>query len=205
MAAKPDWSSAEHHLRRADPVLAALIDRYGPCTLAPDEDLFGSLCESIICQQVSAKAGEAIVQRFREIFPSRRPTAERLAGMGEALLRSAGVSPQKASYLRDLARKCLDGTVDLQRLDRLPDEEIARELLAVKGVGPWTVTMFLIFALNRTGVLPVGDLGLRRAVQLVYGLEDLPDKAKLEQIAGPWHPYESIATWYLWRSLENKT
>ncbi|MCL4515434.1 MAG: DNA-3-methyladenine glycosylase 2 family protein [Firmicutes bacterium] len=201
---KPDWTEAMQHLRNADPVLAGLIDKYDLCTLAPDRDLFGSLCESIICQQISTKAGESIARRFRALFPDARPTPEELALLDETNLRSAGLSPQKMGYLKDLARKCLDGTINLPLLDRLPEDEITRELLAVKGVGPWTVTMFLIFALNRTDVLPVGDLGLRRAVQLAYGLENLPDKPRLEEIAKPWHPYETIATWYLWRSLENK-
>lgn len=200
----PDWSGAENYLRRADPVLARLIERHGPCTLRPDEDLFGSLCESIICQQVSTKAGAAIVRRFRALFSSGLPAPETLNRLDATELRPAGVSPQKAAYLKDLAAKCLDGTVQLGRLPELPDEEIARELLAVKGIGPWTVTMFLIFALNRTDVLPVGDLGFRRAVQLAYGLENPPDRARLEELARPWHPYESIATWYLWRSLDNQ-
>lgn len=204
MISKPDWTDAMLHLRNADPVLAMLIDRYNLCTLVPDPDYFSALSESIICQQISSKAGESIVRRFRGLFSGGRPTPEGLAALDEANLRSAGLSPQKMGYLKDLARKCLDGTVDLSSLDRLPEDEIAGQLLKVKGVGPWTVTMFLIFALNRTDVLPVWDLGLRRAVQLAYGLDDLPDKAKLEEIARPWHPYESIATWYLWRSLENK-
>lgn len=204
MEAKPDWSAAERRLRRADPVLAGLIERYGPCTLRPDEDLFASLCEAIIGQQVSTKAGEAIVRRFRGLFPGGRPTPAGVAGQSDEALRSAGLSSQKAGYLKDLARHCLDGRVQLERLPELPEEEIARELLSVKGVGPWTVTMFLIFALNRPDVLPVGDLGFRRAVQLAYGLADLPEKARLEEVARSWHPYASIATWYLWRSLENK-
>jgi DNA-3-methyladenine glycosylase II len=203
MRAKPDWNSAEQHLRGADPLLAPLIDRHGPCTLAPDKDLFGSLCESILCQQVSVKAGEAIVRRFRALFPSGQPTPRPLARLDEAALRSAGVSPQKQSYLKDLARHCLEGSLALDQLPELSADEIARELLAVKGIGPWTVTMFLIFALNRTDVLPVGDLGFRRAVQLAYGLPALPDEPRLREIAGPWRPYETIAAWYLWRSLDN--
>ncbi|MGE5576963.1 MAG: DNA-3-methyladenine glycosylase family protein [Syntrophothermus sp.] len=204
MVPKPDWTEAISHLRNADPVLAALIDRYELCALMPDTDYFSSLSESIICQQISSKAGESIVRRFRALFPGGQPTPEGVSNLDEASLRSAGLSPQKMRYLKDLARKCLDGTIDLARLDQLPEEEIARQLRTVKGVGEWTVTMFLIFALNRTDVLPVWDLGLRRAVQLAYGLEALPDRGKLVEIARPWHPYETIATWYLWRSLENK-
>lgn len=198
------WAQAERHLHEADPVLAGLIARYGPCTLVPDEDLFGSLCESVLCQQVSAKAGESIVRRFRALFPSGQPTPRKVSRLDEESLCSAGVSPQKQGYLKDLARKCADGTLDLRLLDQLPEDELTRRLLSVKGVGPWTVTMFLIFALNRTDVLPVGDLGFRRAVQAAYGLEQLPGPAELQELARPWHPYESIATWYLWRSLDKK-
>lgn len=197
------WSLAERQLK-TDPVLAGLIERFGPCTLVPDEDLFGSLCESILCQQVSAKAGAAISERFRGLFPSGRPTPHKVIRLDEEDLSSAGVSPQKQGYLKDLARRCADGAIDLRFLDTLPNEEITRQLLAVKGVGPWTVTMFLIFALNRPDVLPVGDLGLRRAVQSAYGLAELPGPEQLQELAGPWHPYESVAAWYLWRSLDNK-
>lgn len=204
LTAKPDWQAAERQLRASDPVLAVLIERIGPCTLTPDPDPCWSLCEAIICQQVSSKAGESICRRFRALFPGGRPEPEALAALDAEALRSAGVSPQKQSYLKDLACHCLAGSLALDRLPELSAGEIARELLAVKGIGPWTVTMFLIFALNRTDVLPVGDLGFRRAVQLAYGLPALPDEPTLREIAGPWHPYESIATWYLWRSLENK-
>lgn len=198
------WALAEQQLKTVDPVLADLIERHGPCTLIPDDDLFGSLCESILCQQVSAKAGASICRHFRGLFPSGKPTPRKVARLDEENLRSAGVSPQKQGYLKDLARHCADGTIDLRFLDTLPDEEISRQLLAVKGVGPWTVTMFLIFALNRTDVLPVADLGLRRAVQLAYGLAEPPEPEKLRELAGPWHPYETIAAWYLWRSLDNQ-
>lgn len=204
MKATHPWQAAEAHLAAADPVMAGLISRYGPCTLVPDDDLFGSLCDSIIGQQISPRAADSICRRFRALFAGERPAPAPLASLEAEALRSAGLSPQKQRYLRDLAAKCLDGTVHLASLRNLPATEIERELLAVQGIGPWTVTMFLIFALNRPDVLPVGDLGFRKGAQLAYGLPELPGKDDLERLARPWHPYASIATWYLWRSLDNK-
>lgn len=198
------WREAEAHLSAVDPVMARLIAERGPCTLGPDDDLFGSLCDSIIGQQISPKAADSIARRFRALFPGGHPVPGRLAELDQELLRSAGLSPQKQRYLKDLAAKCQDGTIRLASLRDLPAAEIERELLAVQGIGPWTVTMFLIFALNRPDVLPVGDLGLRKGAQLAYGLPELPGPAELRRLAQAWHPYATIASWYLWRALDNK-
>lgn len=197
------WHTAEDYLRKADPVFGPLIDKYGPCRLKPSEAFFDNLCESIICQQISTKAAESIMRRFRDLFPSGVAEPEELIQHQDEELRRAGLSPQKIKYVRDLTEKVLHGELDLQHITTLPNEVIDKQLRAVKGIGPWTVTMFLIFALNRTDILPVGDLGIRKAMQNLFHLEELPEPEIMQTIAKAWHPYESVASWYLWRSLEN--
>ena len=198
------WHVAEEYLRKADAVLGPLIDQYSPCRLTPAENYFDTLCESIICQQISVKAAESIMRRFHALFPEGKAEAEKLIQLDTEVLRGAGLSPQKIKYVRDLTEKVLAGELNLAHVESFSNEEIEKQLLRVKGIGPWTVTMFLIFALNRTDILPVGDLGVRKAMQNLYGLPDLPDSDKMLVIAQSWHPYESVASWYLWRSLENK-
>lgn len=198
------WQVAEDYLRKADAVLEPLIDHYSPCRLTPAQNYFDTLCESIICQQISVKAAESIMRRFHALFPEEKAVAEILIQLDTEVLRGAGLSPQKVKYVRDLTEKVLAGELDLEHVEDFSNEEIERQLLKVKGIGPWTVTMFLIFALNRTDILPVGDLGVRKAMQNLYNLPDLPTPDEMRGIARPWHPYESVASWYLWRSLENK-
>jgi DNA-3-methyladenine glycosylase II len=200
---------ALEHLRAADPRLAGLIDAFG----SPDEvlrrrgrrpgDSYGALLRSIVGQQLSTKAARSIYERLLTIFGDRTPTPGELLDVDPELLRSAGLSRAKVAYLRDLAQHVEDGELELDRLAELPDEEISEQLTAVNGLGPWTVDMFLIFHLGRPDVLPVGDLGIRRAVQLAYELDELPKPAELERIAEPWRPWRSLASLYLWRSLDN--
>lgn len=201
-------SEAVEALRAADPVMAALIDRYED----PDGvvrrrgrlpgDAYGALVRAIVGQQVSSKAARAIFGRLVEHFGGRTPTPRELLGAEPDELRAIGLSRAKVAYLRDLAEHVEDGELDLELLAEAPDEEVAASLTAIKGLGPWTVDMFMIFHLGRPDVLPVGDLGIRRAAQVEYGLDELPDAAELTAIAEPWRPHRTLACLYLWRSLD---
>lgn len=202
--------SAEAHLRAADPVLGALIDAVGRDALGdaragrPD-DHYGALLRAIVGQQLSTKAARTIYGRLCERYGGRTPTpAELLADDLEELRLAAGLSRAKASYLRSLAEHVVSGELELERFDEMPDAEIAAELIAVKGLGQWTVDVYLMFHLGRPDVLPVGDLGIRRAVERAYALDGLPDPAQLTQIAEPWRPHRTLACRYLWRSLDNE-
>jgi DNA-3-methyladenine glycosylase II len=206
----PEDPAALAVLRKGDPVMASLIERYGN----PDGvlarrgrrpgDAYGALVRSIVGQQLSAKAARSIYERLAGRFGDRAPTPRELLDLDPEDLRSVGLSRAKVNFLRDLARHVEDGEIDLEHLSDLPDDEILAQLTAVKGLGPWTVDMFLIFHLGRPDVLPVGDQGIRRAVQIEYGLDELPDAATLTGIAEPWRPWRSLACLYLWRSLDNR-
>jgi DNA-3-methyladenine glycosylase II len=195
-------------LAAADPVIGRLIERYGN----PDGvlvrrgrrpgDAYGALVRSIVGQQLSTKSARSIFERLVALFDDHTPTPRQLLDTDPEKLRAVGLSRAKVAFLRDLAEHVEDGELDLQRIAELPDEEVAAQLIRVKGLGPWTVDMFLIFHLGRPDILPVGDLGIRRAVQNEYGLDDLPDAAELERIAEPWRPNRSLASLYLWRSLD---
>jgi DNA-3-methyladenine glycosylase II len=201
--AQPDWQPAARHLRRADPVLGRVIDRLGPCTLAPRRDYFVVLCKAIFTQQISTAVATVLFGRFRDQFPGRRPTPGRvltlLTAGDEAVLRRCGLSRQKRAYLIDLAQHFVDGRIPTRRLSRMDDERVIDALVGVKGVGRWTAEMFLIFTLNRPDVLPVDDLGLREGVRALYGMPERPTAAKVVATGEAWRPYRSIATWYIWR------
>jgi DNA-3-methyladenine glycosylase II len=205
VAATPE---AVEHLRSADPVMAALIAEYG--VLDENErrrgrppDAYGALLRSIVGQQLSTKAARSIYGRLTELFDGRAPTPRELLAVDPERLRTSGLSRAKVAYLRDLAARVEHGELELDRLTELSDEEVSAQLVAVKGLGRWTADMFLIFHLGRPDVLPVGDLGLRRAVKLRYGLPELPDAAELERLADPWRPHRSLASLYLWTSLDS--
>jgi DNA-3-methyladenine glycosylase II len=166
-------------------------------------DAYGALLRSIVGQQLSTKAARTIFERLTAQFDDRTPTPRELLDADPEAIRAAGLSRPKVSYLRDLAERVEDGELELGRLAELSDEAVAAQLTAVKGLGQWTADMFLIFHLGRPDVLPVGDLGIRRAVQTAYGLDELPDSARLEEIAEAWRPHRSLACLYLWRSLDN--
>ncbi len=203
-----DRPSVELH--SADPVLARLIDAVGPLPDAREgrperDDHYGALVRSIVNQQLSVRAAAAIYGRLTARFGERPPTpGEILAEDPEALRAAAGLSRAKVGYLRSLAEHVISGELELERLDELADEEVIAELVAVKGVGVWTAHMFLMFHLHRPDVLPVGDLGIRRAIERAYGLGGLPDAPTIERIAEPWRPHRTLACRYLWRSLENE-
>ena len=188
------------HLRR-DPVLAAMIDRVGPYSVQYREPVFHTLVSSITYQQLSGKSAATIFGRLLAAAKTDPLTPEAILKLRPARMRALGLSGQKMEYIRTLARMTRDGEVDFGSLAEREDAAVIEHLTRVKGVGVWTVQMFLIFALRRPDVLPTGDLGVRSAMMKAYGLEELPKPAEMERLAAPWRPYCSVATWYLWRSL----
>ena len=197
-----DLQAGAEYLKTADPILADIIEDAGPIHLPLDTDYFSALIGAIIAQQLSGHVSQRIRARFMDLFDLNRPfTPANVAALSEEELRGVGLSAQKASYIQDLAQRVHDGSLDLAALASMDDEEVVSRLLPVKGIGIWTAQMFLIFSLGRLDVLPSEDLGLRTAVQKVYGLSHLPKKDDLVDLAGPWRPYCTVATLYLWRSL----
>jgi DNA-3-methyladenine glycosylase II len=205
----PEDPAALRALRKGDPVMASLIERYGD----PDGvlarrgrrpgDAYGALVRSIVGQQLSSKAARSIYERLIALFDGHTPTPRELLDMDPEEIRGVGLSRAKVAFLRDLAEHIEDGELDLEALPELPDDEVLEQLTRVKGLGPWTVDMFLMFHLGRPDVLPVGDQGIRRAVQIAYGLEEVPTAEELERIAEPWRPHRTLACLYLWRSLDS--
>lgn len=192
---------AVNHLKQSDAVLASVIARVGPCQVAYREPTFEALARSIVFQQLSTKAARTIYGRLEEAAGGKlTPEAIRNLSIGE--MRRCGLSKQKIGYIRDLAEHALSGRVDFEKLPSMSDDEVIIALTDIKGVGVWTAHMFLIFALRRPNVLPTGDLGVRTAIQRLYGKRKLPTPAQMEKLAESWHPYCSYAAWYLWRSLE---
>jgi DNA-3-methyladenine glycosylase II len=192
------------HLRAADPVLSRIIDAVGPCRLRRDPNHFYALFSSIVSQQISVRAAAAVMRRVEILFPpDEGPTALRVVALGLEPLRAAGLSGQKARYVLDLAGHVADGQLDLDHLSGLGDEEVIAELAQVKGIGRWTAEMFLIFSLGRPDVLPVDDLGFRTALKRHYELGGLPGRDESRARGAAWAPYRTVATWYLWRSLNN--
>ncbi len=199
-----DVDKARRHLMRRDPTLRAIIKRVGACGLhaAGPRDPFEALTRSIASQQLSTKAADTIFNRFCDLFPpDRTPKPERLTALSDEQIRATGFSRPKVGYLRDLAAHVLDGRLDLKGLRKHPDEEVMRQLVAVKGIGRWTAEIFLMFRLGRPDVLPADDLGLMNAVHRAYGLRTRPTPERLREIGETWRPYRSIAAWYLWASL----
>lgn len=201
-------TEADEHLRSADHVLRRLIDERGP--IDPETDRRGSrpdgyqaLARAIVGQQLSTKAAASIWGRVTELFGGETPAPSQLLEVDGSELRDAGLSWSKVGFLKDLAERVEDGRLDLARLGELSDEDVVAELTEIKGVGRWTAEMFLIFHLARPDVISTGDLGIRRATQLAYELEDLPGPTDLERIAEPWRPHRTLACLYLWRSLDN--
>ncbi|HVC31704.1 MAG TPA: DNA-3-methyladenine glycosylase [Steroidobacteraceae bacterium] len=193
--------AATTHLRRADPVIASLIEQIPPLSGTVERDRFLALVSAIVNQQLSGRAAATIMGRLLELFPG-GISPETVLETPVERLREAGLSGAKARYLVDLSARVGSGELDLERIDELDDAAVVAELTRVNGIGRWTAEMFLLFSLQRTDVLPVGDLGLRSAVRRHYNLPELPTPAEIEAIAAPWRPYSSIATLYLWRSLD---
>mgnify|MGYP003338108871 CR=1 FL=1 len=195
---------ALQHLKQADPVLATIIDRAGPYTIQYREPIFQTLVRSIVYQQLSGKAALTIFNRLLEAVKVNPITPEAVLKLRMPTLRKLGLSQQKATYIRELARMTRDGDIQFENLAEMDDDAVIASLTRVKGVGVWTVQMFLMFALRRPNVLPVGDLGVRAAMKKAYSLDELPKPAEMHRIAAAWHPYCSVASWYMWRSLENQ-
>ena len=194
------------HLKRVDPVLAGVIDRVGPCRLEPRQEgtHFDALVRSIVYQQLSGKAASTILGRVHALYGDRSPTPAELLATPDETLRAAGLSRQKLSYLKDLAAKVESGEVPLavEQIDHLGDDEIIERLVRVRGIGRWTVHMFLIFRLGRPDVLPELDLGIQNAIRRAYRLRKQPGPKDVRRIGKHWTPHASVASWYLWRSLE---
>jgi DNA-3-methyladenine glycosylase II len=195
--------SAERHLRAVDPSLAELIDRYGPCALAePPPSHFHTLIRTVIDQQLSVKAAQRIAARLLALQGRDRFEPEPLLALDEAALHGAGLSRGKIRYIRTLAAAVAAGQLDLQRLRQESDEVVARCLMAYPGVGPWTAEIFLMFAFNRSDLLPLGDLALRNAIRLHCRLDPAAPRAAYVAVAEKWRPYRSIASWYLWATVD---
>jgi DNA-3-methyladenine glycosylase II len=195
--------TALQHLKK-DPVLARIIERTGPFAMQYREPSFESLVRSIVYQQLSGRVASVIFGRLRAATGEESLTPAGIMKMRPERMRRLGLSAQKTTYIRELARHTRRGAVVFERLPELPDAEVIEHLTRVKGIGVWTAQMFLMFALRREDVLPVADLGIRSAMKRAYGLDELPKPAEMEKIAGVWKPYTSIACWYLWRSLDNQ-
>jgi DNA-3-methyladenine glycosylase II len=196
---------AAAHLSKSDPVLRPVIEERGLCTIRPNTDYYQELVDAIISQQLSVYAARSIEKRFRDLFGGTFPTAEQILTTDVESLRGLGFSRAKGTYVLDLAQHIVDGKVQFDHLDALGNDEVIAELTAVKGIGTWTAHMFLMFCMGRTDILPIGDLGIRNGIRKLYGLADVPTPAQIADIAEKydWHPFESIASWYVWQVLDN--
>jgi len=193
---------AIRHLQAADPVMGGIIQQVGPYRIEFRDPGFETLVKSIVYQQLSGRVAQVIFGRLATAVPGGLLTPENILALRPAKMRKLGLSKQKTAYIRDLARLTRAGTIDFAELPALPDAEVIERLTKVKGVGVWTAHMFLIFALRRTNVLPIGDLGIRAAIRKAYGFAELPKPDEIEVLGARWHPYCTVAAWYLWRSLE---
>jgi len=207
---RPVSVKARTALAKSDPTMAALIERVGKIDLATrlrrrseerPADAYGALLRAIVGQQLSTKAARTIYLRVVDVFGGVTPSPEQLLEASEADLRGAGLSGRKVEYIRDLAAHVLSGELELERLDELDDETVIAELVAVRGLGQWTAEMFLIFHLERPDVLSGGDLGIRKAVQIEYGMKEMPTPQQVLETGEPWRPHRSLASLYLWESL----
>lgn len=195
---------AIHHLKKSDPVLRKIIEKVGPCRMEFGPPEFHSLAEAIVYQQLNGKAAVTIFKRFAALA-GEPLTPAGILKLSDEQLRSVGLSKQKSGYIKDLAAKTRDGSLDFARLAALPDEEVIKHLTQVKGVGVWTAQMFLMFTLQRPDVLPTGDYGIQAAIKKHYHKRKMPKPKDMEKIARSWAPYRSIACWYLWKSMDIKT
>ena len=200
-----DYARARRLLLRRDPVLAALIRKHGACGLAAAQrsDHFSALVRAITGQQLSTKAASTIYARLVALMPG-GVTPEALVSLTDEQMRAVGMSRQKTAYFRDLAARALSGALPLESLDQMSDEDVIAALTQVKGIGRWSAEMFLMFRLHRPDVLPVDDLGIVNAVKNVYRLRKRPTADRIRRIGESWRPYRSVASWYLWRSLDNE-
>ncbi|HET6863703.1 MAG TPA: DNA-3-methyladenine glycosylase [Candidatus Saccharimonadales bacterium] len=205
MAFQQKLRSAEKHLAQHDKKLAKVIACSEPCRIKPHTDHYGELVGSIVGQQLSSIAAGTIWRRVLGLSGGKMPTPEQLIKIEDQKLRDVGLSWNKVRYVKDLAQHILDGRLDLDHIAKMPNEQIIEQLTAVKGLGEWSAHMFMMFGLGRLDILPVSDLGVRKATMKLYGLEEMPTREQIITISNKnrWHPYESVASWYLWQSLDN--
>jgi DNA-3-methyladenine glycosylase II len=198
---------AADHLANNDPVLAPVIARVGFCTIRPvsPEDYYWELVDAIISQQLSVKAASSIEERFKALYPGSLPAPDQILVTSDEKLRKVGLSRAKVSYVKSLAQHMRNGELELEKLNKLSNLQVSRELTAVKGIGEWTAHMFLMFAMARLDVLAVGDLGIKSGAQKLYNLSTLPTPEQITELAkqNSWHPYESVACWYIWHAKDN--
>jgi len=195
---------AINHLKKSDPILAAIIERIGPFRMQYGEPTFHTLAESILYQQLNGKAAETIFNRFTALAGDPL-TPQGILKLSDAQMRGVGLSRQKTAYLRDLSEKTKAGLLEFERMTDMSEDEVIAHLTQVKGIGVWTAQMFLMFSLHRPDILPTGDYGVQAAIKKHYKKRKWPKPAVMEKIAKPWVPYRSIACWYLWKSLDMKT
>jgi 3-methyladenine DNA glycosylase/8-oxoguanine DNA glycosylase len=194
------------HLQRIDPILAGVIEQVGPyrLKLRTEGTHFAFVARAIVYQQLSGKAAATIHTRFQSLFTSGHPEPRSLLAVSDDALRGAGLSRQKIGYLRDLAARCDRGEIPIESVQKLSDDEVIAALTAIKGVGKWTAQMFLIFRLGRPDVLPDGDLGIQKAIMRAYRMRKMPSPERVRKVGARWAPYRSVASWYLWRSLDTE-
>ena len=199
-----DWTDAVRHLAKADARLAPVIAKHGPPTMKPTKDAVQSLARAIVGQQLSGKAADTIWGRVLDLYPKRTfPKPAEILATPDTALRGAGLSGAKTAAIKDLARHVVEAKIVPAKLPKLTDAQVSELLLPVRGIGPWSVDMFLMFALARPDVLPVGDLGVRKGMQLHFKLRSLPEADRMIKLAEPWRPFRSVAAWYMWRLLES--
>ena len=196
------FMSALEHLRQKDPKLRKIIDKHGPLDFKTSGEIFESLVESIIGQQVSGYAANAIIARVRSLYESGQLDAGTLFRTRPKTLQNAGISPQKLRYLKDLSRRVIKKELDVEAMAEMSDEELIEKLDPVLGIGPWTIHMLLIFTLGRPNVLPVDDYGIRKSIQKIYSLKEVPKADAIRAIAKKWEPYCSVASLYLWKDKD---
>jgi len=197
-----DPEAARKHLLKADPVIREIVRSIGPFTIEVRGQPYESLVRAVLYQQLAGPAASAIERRFLAMYGDRTPTAEQLALATDEHLRTAGISRQKASYMRSIGEHFQNRTLTDRKLRRMSDEAIIEGVTQIRGVGRWTADMLLMFCIGRPDVLPVGDLGIQNAMKLAYGLETAPKPVEMEAIAEPWRPYRSAGSWYLWRRTD---
>ena len=205
IASEITLTEAAEYLAAHDAALKPVIGRAGLCTIRPHKNYYQELVESIISQQLSIKAAATILKRFIDLFGGTFPSPEQILGKDIEAYRGVGLSRGKAAYVRHLAQHVIDGKVKFDHLDGLSNDDVIKELTAVKGIGEWTAHMFMMFCMGRLDVLAHGDLGVKNGIQKLYGLKTQPDAAMVQRIAkkNQWHPYETVACWYVWKSLDN--
>ena len=199
----PEQKSILAHFDKRDPVIVRVIRNIGPFRLKRNKNYFQVLCKAIIAQQISTRAADSITTRFHGLMNGAIPTPKRVAALSNESLRAVGLSRQKIAYVKDLSQKFLHKTIRPHKLPFLSNEEIIQILTTVHGIGRWTAEMFLIFSLNRLDVLPVGDLGLRTALGNIYKMRAIPSIKRVRTLGKKWRPFETVATWYAWRTLDS--